>query len=72
MNELDTYTRFLESFSKAKAGDKGGDPKPGVLTRELLTRLRRIVLAPSVTTLAQVNERFDSLLDSLDDNEKKA
>jgi hypothetical protein len=75
--ELDTYGRFLDSVKtqKARASEEGNEdkeptkaPKPGVLTRDMLTRLKRIVLGPSVTTLEQVSDRFESLLDALDDD----
>jgi hypothetical protein len=77
--ELDTYGRFLDSVKthKARAASEEGEeptkaPKPGVLTRDMLTRLKRIVLGPSVTSLSQVSDRFDSLLDAIDDDEKTA
>jgi hypothetical protein len=69
---FDTYGRFINSVKTMKAraaSEEGGEdkaPKPGVLTRDMLTRLKRIVLGPSVTSLSQVADRFDSLLDALD------
>jgi hypothetical protein len=74
--ELDTYGRFLDSVKtqKARASEEGSEdkaPKPGVLTRDMLTRLKRIVLGPSVTSLSQVADRFDSLLDAIDDDTEK-
>jgi hypothetical protein len=79
--ELDTYGRFLDSVKtqKARASSEVTEedkeptqaPKPGVLTRDLLTRLKRIVLGPSVTSLSQVSDRFDSLLDAIDDDTEK-
>jgi len=70
---LDTYGRFINSVKtmKARASEEGGEDKeptkPGVLTRDMLTRLKRIVLGPSVTSLEQVSERFEALLDAIDD-----
>ncbi len=79
--ELDTYGRFLDSVKtqKARASSEVTEedkeptkaPKPGVLTRDMLTRLKRIVLGPSVTSLSQVSDRFDSLLDAIDDDTEK-
>jgi hypothetical protein len=77
---FDTYGRFIDSVKtmKARAGVEEGDddkeptkaPKPGVLTRDMLTRLKRIVLGPSVTSLEQVADRFDSLLDAIDGDDE--
>jgi hypothetical protein len=74
---FDTYGRFIDSVKSMKAraaSEEDGEnktPKPGVLTRDLLTRLKRIVLSPSVTSLSQVADRFDSLLDAIDDDTEK-
>jgi hypothetical protein len=77
--ELDTYSRFLDSVKtqKARASEEESEdkeptkaPKPGVLTRDMLTRLKRIVLGPSVTSLEQVADRFDSLLDAIDGDDE--
>jgi hypothetical protein len=72
--ELDTYGRFLDSVKtqKARAGEDNEPtkaPKPGILTRDMLTRLKRIVLSPSVTSLSQVADRFDSLLDAIENDD---
>jgi hypothetical protein len=78
MNKSDYLVGFLDSKTqaawKAKASEEPTtDDKPKVpATPEvaLLRRIRKVVFGPSVKDLATALDRFNAIVDSLDDSEE--
>jgi hypothetical protein len=46
-------------------------PKPATPQLALLRRIKKVVFGPSVKTLEQALDRFDTIVDSLDDTDEK-
>ncbi len=66
-----------QAIFKARANEEDGDkpttddkPKPPVTPQlALLRRIKKVVFSPATKTLEQALEKFETIVDSLDDSE---
>ncbi len=75
MNASRHLSKYLNPTTQRAYADSQEPPKPATPQLALLRRIKKVVFGPSVKTLEQALDRFDTIVDSLDgtdDDEQKA
>jgi hypothetical protein len=67
MNTSKFISGYLNSNTQRAYAEEEEAPKPATPQLALLRRIKKVVFGPSVKTLEQALDRFDTIVDSLDD-----
>jgi hypothetical protein len=75
MNKSDYLVGFLDSKTQRAYAESqdvqapADKPKPATPQLALLRRIKKVVFSPATKTLEQALEKFETIVDSLDDSE---